>query len=513
MNNFQQSNTKTPWASSSCRPRDLWKSLRARRQERRRSAISAVHQYTGSRRRRGFALVMEASHAPVMTSMRLDAISSAVPGATEAPDTTAEKREREPRSRRRNDYGPFVGYFNNQGEYYDIPQVDYYPEYVEYVEGPEYPQEPPYDGPPREDEHYPWIAADTSCIAQRTPSKNKAVASPANPLKTRKPVSSKVDTGLRRRSNLTRPVDAIPEETTSMTKQQQTTDQEDGPTETPSLVDPRYSSLRQEFSGTERSTDNETRSQVQEDNCPSVLDTATTPENKTDVIITAPPITDSNTSQSEDTLDETDEVFTQLSDSELLKAANEINISQNLINKKAFELEDINAEMELENNELNNKSCFSEGDCADEATRDNLDSIDTFDERNFTDKTLTDKVNRLVAKSLAATKDSDILIRGGEHNNLNQNNLNTTSHFKPTVGTPKFQSRPLPQRLIPPNPQPFIDIPKDQNDTPVVLNFTQPSVLDFSIIVTVPMNETPMNRYKPAYITTDNRSDKESVNE
>uniref|UniRef100_A0ABD2WY10 Uncharacterized protein n=1 Tax=Trichogramma kaykai TaxID=54128 RepID=A0ABD2WY10_9HYME len=48
--------------------------------------------YTGSQRRRGFALVMEASHAPVMTSMRLDAISSAVPGATEAPDTTAEKR-------------------------------------------------------------------------------------------------------------------------------------------------------------------------------------------------------------------------------------------------------------------------------------------------------------------------------------------------------------------------------------------------------------------------------------
>uniref|UniRef100_A0ABD2WY51 Uncharacterized protein n=1 Tax=Trichogramma kaykai TaxID=54128 RepID=A0ABD2WY51_9HYME len=65
---------------------------RRAQQERRRSAISAVHQYTGSQRRRGFALVMEASHAPVMTSMRLDAISSAVPGATEAPDTTAEKR-------------------------------------------------------------------------------------------------------------------------------------------------------------------------------------------------------------------------------------------------------------------------------------------------------------------------------------------------------------------------------------------------------------------------------------
>ncbi|KAL7294764.1 hypothetical protein TKK_0011893 [Trichogramma kaykai] len=63
----------------------------------------------------------------------------------------------EPRSRPRNDHGPFVRYINNQGEYYDSPQVDYYPEYVEYVEGPEYPQEQPYDGPPREDEHYPWI--------------------------------------------------------------------------------------------------------------------------------------------------------------------------------------------------------------------------------------------------------------------------------------------------------------------------------------------------------------------
>uniref|UniRef100_A0ABD2W4K8 Uncharacterized protein n=1 Tax=Trichogramma kaykai TaxID=54128 RepID=A0ABD2W4K8_9HYME len=113
----------------------------------------------------------------------------------------------------------------------------------------------------------------------------------------------------------------------------------------------------------------------------------------------------------------------------------------------------------------------------------------------------------------AATKDNDILIRGGEHNNLNQNNLNTTSHIKPMVGTPRFQSTPLPQRLIPPNSQPSIDIPQDQNDTPVVLNFTQPSVPDFPIFIPVPMNETPMNRYKPAYITTDNPSDKESVNE
>ncbi|KAL7294769.1 hypothetical protein TKK_0011896 [Trichogramma kaykai] len=273
------------------------------------------------------------------------------------------------------------------------------------------------------------------------------------------------------------------------------------------------SALGQEFTDTERSTDDETQSQVQEDNCPTVPDTATAPENKTNIIITAPPITDSDTSEGEDTLDETEEVFTQLSDAELLKAANEINISQNLINKKAFELEDINAEMELENNELNNKSCFLEGDCADEATRDYLDSIDTFDERNFTDKTLTDKVNRLVAKSLAATKDSDILIRGGEHNNLNQNNFNTTSHIKPMVETPRFQSTPLSQRFIPPNPQPSNDIPQDQNDTPVVLNFTQPSIPDFSIFVPVPMNETPMNRYKPAYITTDNPSDKECVNE
>uniref|UniRef100_A0ABD2WHB2 Reverse transcriptase RNase H-like domain-containing protein n=1 Tax=Trichogramma kaykai TaxID=54128 RepID=A0ABD2WHB2_9HYME len=294
-------------------------------------------------------------------------------------------------------------------------------------------------------------AADASCIAQRTRSKIKAVASPANPPKTRKPVSSKVDTGLRRRSNLTRPMDAIPEETTSMTNQQRTTAQEDGPTETPPLVDPRYSALRQEFTDTERSTDDETQSQVQEDNCPTVPDTATAPENKTNVIITAPPITDSNTYEGEDTLDETEEVFTQLSDAELLKAANEINISQNLIDKKAFELEDINAEMELENNELNNKSCFSEGDCADETIRDYLDSIDTFDERNFTDKTLTDKVNRLVAKSLATTKDSDILIRGREHKNLNKNNFNKTSHIKP---------------------MPSNDIPQDQNNTSDVLNFT-----------------------------------------
>ncbi|CAB0042088.1 unnamed protein product [Trichogramma brassicae] len=51
------------------------------KQVRWRSAISSVHQYTGSRRRRRFALVMEAQHAPVMTAMRFVGISSMVPGA------------------------------------------------------------------------------------------------------------------------------------------------------------------------------------------------------------------------------------------------------------------------------------------------------------------------------------------------------------------------------------------------------------------------------------------------
>uniref|UniRef100_A0ABD2WQE0 Integrase catalytic domain-containing protein n=1 Tax=Trichogramma kaykai TaxID=54128 RepID=A0ABD2WQE0_9HYME len=326
-------------------------------------------------------------------------------------------------------------------------------------------------------------------------------------------INKDVDTGLRRRSNLTRPMAAIPEEATSMTNQREITDQENCPTETPPLVDPRYSVLRQEFTNTEIPTDDETQSQIQEENYPTVLDTTTSSEDKTHAIITAPPITDSNISESEDTLEETEEVFTQLSDSELLKAANEINISQTLINKKALELEDINTEMELEDNELGNKSCFSEGDCADEETRDYLDSIDTFDERNFTDKTLTDKINQLVAKSLAATKDSDVLIRGGEHNHINQNNLHATSHVNPRVGTPRFQSTPLPTRLIPPKPQPSIEIAQNQNDTPVVLNFTQPSVPDFPIFVPVPMDETPMNRYKPAYITTDNPLDEDSINE
>ncbi|CAB0029773.1 unnamed protein product [Trichogramma brassicae] len=48
-----------------------------------------VHRFTT---RRGFALDIEASHALVMMDMRLDAISSAVPGATDALDMAAEKR-------------------------------------------------------------------------------------------------------------------------------------------------------------------------------------------------------------------------------------------------------------------------------------------------------------------------------------------------------------------------------------------------------------------------------------
>ncbi|CAB0030216.1 unnamed protein product [Trichogramma brassicae] len=78
-------------APSLGRPIALWASLRARRHVRRRPAISAVHQYTGSRPRPPTAPVMEASHASVTAVMRPTAISSAGPGGTTAPAIAVEK--------------------------------------------------------------------------------------------------------------------------------------------------------------------------------------------------------------------------------------------------------------------------------------------------------------------------------------------------------------------------------------------------------------------------------------
>ncbi|CAB0032475.1 unnamed protein product [Trichogramma brassicae] len=64
--------------------RFLRATVRARRHERRRSAISLVQQYTAPRRRRPLALIIDASHALVMAAMSIVAISSVGPSGTAA---------------------------------------------------------------------------------------------------------------------------------------------------------------------------------------------------------------------------------------------------------------------------------------------------------------------------------------------------------------------------------------------------------------------------------------------
>ncbi|CAB0032542.1 unnamed protein product [Trichogramma brassicae] len=312
------------------------------------------------------------------------------------------------------------------------------------------------------------------------------------------------DTGLRRRSHPINPMSAIPEETASTTVLTDEIEEQESPVDALPLVDPRYSALRQDFTCTEMSSDEITAQETKKKSYTEGTDIYTA---QRAIIITAPPTTDSNISIGEDTTEGTEEIFTQLSDAELLKAATEINTSQRLINQKSAEFEDLTNEEELEGAELANKTYFSEGDQADEATRDYLDSIDTFDERNFTDKTLTEKVNRLVTQALYATDDSQIL-RGGDGNISNIQRTNNTNN-RPVMETPKFKSTPLPQRIT--DQQSSKGIQKLQDDTPVVLNFTQPPITDCPIFIPIPIDETPINQYKPAYITTDNISDKEET--
>ncbi|CAB0031905.1 unnamed protein product [Trichogramma brassicae] len=63
----------------------------------------------------------------------------------------------------------------------------------------------------------PSSEEDSSCIAQRTRSKLNRPSTSATSLKPKKSISSKIDTGLRRRSHPTNPMSAIPEETASTT--------------------------------------------------------------------------------------------------------------------------------------------------------------------------------------------------------------------------------------------------------------------------------------------------------
>ncbi|CAB0031388.1 unnamed protein product [Trichogramma brassicae] len=84
----------------------------------------------------------------------------------------------------------------------------------------------------------PSSEEDSSCIAQRTRSKLNRPSTSATSLKPKKSISSKIDTGLRRRSHPTNPMSAIPEETASTTVLTDEIEEQESPVDALPLVDP-----------------------------------------------------------------------------------------------------------------------------------------------------------------------------------------------------------------------------------------------------------------------------------
>ncbi|CAB0034447.1 unnamed protein product, partial [Trichogramma brassicae] len=199
------------------------------------------------------------------------------------------------------------------------------------------------------------------------------------------------------------PQSAPPSEpSTSMAAQCSTTDLENSESENPPLVDPRYSGLREE---TEPPTEGST--ETDEELEPFVagiqaegqnLTPKSSPTHTPDIILTSAPTTD-ELATTEDANNTTEVVETGLSEDDLLKAAAEIDISQRIIERRAYEAEDIIDEKDLELTTVVERSCLSDGTAVDEETREYLDSIDPYDEVHNNDRTLSERVEKLIRET------------------------------------------------------------------------------------------------------------------
>ncbi|KAL7291832.1 hypothetical protein TKK_0014612 [Trichogramma kaykai] len=363
-----------------------------------------------------------------------------------------------------------------------------------------------------------------SCVALRTRSR---VNSRSNPLvHPGASVAARVDSGLKKKARKTsstpkaKELEREPQPSTSTAAQYSVTASEDSGNENPPLVDPRYSGLRKDDSslgensteeeepeapGSEASTGEAQNEEIGEPN--QSLKPAPA------IILTPAPTTDevTNMSSAEDT---TEVVATALSEDELLKAAAEIDISQRILESRAYEAEDIPAEKDADITAALERSCISDGTSIDDQTREHLDGLDPYDEVRNTDKVLQDRVERLIrdtqAKvsreqnaSTASIDTEERSLREGETLIVSGSNRPLINE-RDTKDTPMSKSTPMATRSTRTSlpPQKLIDIPEEAETAPVVLNFSQPSVPDFPIFFPIPLEEGPLNKYilehKPA---------------
>ncbi|CAB0031393.1 unnamed protein product, partial [Trichogramma brassicae] len=338
-----------------------------------------------------------------------------------------------------------------------------------------------------------------SCVALRTRSKVNSRSNPLVPPGA--PVAARVDTGLKKRAGK------------AFSLRLNATISEDSECEKPPLVDSRYSGLRKdedypaespigegdlEASDGEASAEEAQETELRGHDNSHKLTHA--------IILTSAPTTDevTNTSSAEDT---TEVVATALSEDELLKAAAEIDISQRILESRAYEAEDVPAERDADVTAALERSCISDGTSIDDVTREYLDSLDPYDEVRNTDKTLQDRVEKLIRDTQAkvgqeqnastASDDTEgpslregetLIVSGSNRPAINERGTEDTPMSKSTPMTTRAARTSLP-------PQKLMDIPEGAETTPVVLNFSQPSTPDAPIFFPIPLAEGPLNKY------------------
>ncbi|KAL7289061.1 hypothetical protein TKK_0017014 [Trichogramma kaykai] len=268
------------------------------------------------------------------------------------------------------------------------------------------------------------------------------------------------------------------------------TDWENSKSEKPPLVDPQYSGLREETETPTESTETE------EEPKPSVAATQLQGQKPT--------------SKSSPTL---------MPDIILTPAAAELDISERIIERRAYETEDIIDEKDLELTTVVERSCLSDGTAVDEETREYLDSIDLYDEVRNNDRTLSERVEKLIQETqikISQEQNNSTASVGTEANSSRKGETpilsgsNRPTDKRETIDTPMSKSTPMPNKTsrkdLPPQKQ--ANIPEEPESTPVILNFSQPPEPDFPLFFPIPIAEGPLNKYILEHNPTmkDNRS-------
>ncbi|CAB0043358.1 unnamed protein product [Trichogramma brassicae] len=121
-------------------------------------------------------------------------------------------------------------------------------------------------------------------------------------------------------------------------------------------------------------------------------------------------------------------IKTDLSEDNLLKAAAEIDISQRIIERRAYKAEDIIDEKDLKLTTIIKRNCLSDGTAVDKKNKKYLDSINPYDEIHNNNRTLLEKIKKLIRET--QTK-------------INQEQNDSTASIKTEATSPRKEETPI----------------------------------------------------------------------